>query len=261
MNFKNLVLATLTFGVIFSVSTKNSVVVGETTNNLKSNYQKPLSAQQNFNYKKAIAHKLNGGRITTQFTPRDNNGDNISLSNLAESLGYDHFNWVSYVEADPYGINDRDGNMMSTPYNDPPMGGYQYDSADRLPFYWDVVSCDLCKQRHHIQHSKNLQQYKLTFKDAPTDSRLQPGEAIEFMTSLVGVKGVNADKQSAQWDVLHTFRWKTTNTDAGFQVSIVDTNINTTQIPDLLLSQMVLDGAELSTSVKDVANLKYETEN
>ena len=250
MNFKNLVLATLTFGVMLSVSTISNVAQSETTNNLKSNYRKPLSTQQNFNYKKAIAHKLNGGRITTRFTPKDNNGDSIALSTLAASLGYDHFNWVSYVEADPYGISDRDGNMMSTPYNDPPFGGYQYDSADRLPFYWDVVDCDLCKQRHHIQHSKNLQQFKLTFKDAPTDSRLQLGEAIEFMTSLVGVKNVDANGQSAAWDVLHTFRWKTTNTTAGFQVSIVDPNVDTTQLPDPLLSQMVLDGAELSNAIK-----------
>ena len=254
MNFKKLVLATLTFGVMLSVSTKNNIAVSETTNNLKSNDLKPLSTRQNFNYKKAIAHKLNGGRITTQFTPKDSNEDSIDLGTLAASQGYDHFNWVSYVEADPYGINDRFGNMMSTPYNDPPMGGYQYDSADRLPFYWDVVDCDRCKQRHHIQNRKNLQQFKLTFKDAPTDSRLQPGESIEFMTSLVGVKNVNSDEQSAEWDVLHTFRWKTTNTaNNSFQVSIVDSDVDTAQLPSLLLSQMILDGAKLSTSI-NIAN-------
>ena len=252
--FKKLVLATLTFGVMLSVSTKNNIAKSETTNNSKSNDRKPLSTQQNFNYQKAIIHKLNGGRITTQFTPKNSNGDSIDLSILANELGYDHFNWVSYVETDPYGINDSLGNMMSTPYNDPPMGGYQYDRADRLPFYWDVVNCDRCKQRHHIQNSKNLQPFKLTFKDAPTDSRLQPGESIEFMTSLVGVKNISADEQSAEWDVLHAFRWKTTNTAVeGFQVSVVDADVDTAQLPSLLLSQMILDGAELSTSIK-IAN-------
>ena len=254
MNFKKLVLATLTSAVMLSVPTINNIAVSETTNNLKNSDRKSLSAQQNFNYQKAIVHKSNGGRITTRFTPKNNNGDSIDLSILAASQGYDHFNWVSYVEADPYGINDRFGNMMSTPYNDPPMGGYQYDSADRLPFYWDVVNCDRCKQRHHIQNSKNFQQFKLTFKDAPTDSRLQPGESIEFMTSLVGVKNINLDEQSAEWDVLHTFRWKTTNTlHNGFQVSLVDSNVNTAQLPSLLLSQMIQDGAELPTSIK-IAN-------
>ena len=254
MNFKKLVLATLTSGVMLSVPTINNIAVSETTNNLKSGDRKSLSTSQNFDYQEAIVHKLNGGRITTQFAPKDSNRESIDLNTLATSQGYDHFNWVSYVEADPYGINDRMGNMMSTPYNDPPMGGYRYDSADRLPFYWDVVDCDGCKQRHHIQNSKNLQQFKLTFKDAPTDSRLQPEESIEFMTSLVGVKNINSDEQSAEWDVLHTFRWKTTKTvNNGFQVSIVDSDVNTAQLPSLLLSQMILDGAKLSTSV-EIAN-------
>ena len=251
MNLRNLLFGTLALGVMLSVSTKNNVAVSEPIDNLKSNFSKSWEAEQNFDYQKAIAHKLNGGRITTQFSPKNNQGNHLALSTLASKLGYDHFNWVSYVEADPYGVSDRHGKMMSTPYNDPPVDGYKYDSADRLPFYWDVEECDLCKQRHHIQNVKNLQPFHLTFKDAPTDSRLQPGESIEFITSLVGVKSISQDRQTAAWDVLHTFRWQMTNTSTdGFQVSLVDADVDTTQLSSLLSAKMILDGAELSTSVK-----------
>lgn len=251
MNFKNLIFATLTFGVMLSVSTKNNIAVSKPSKNLKSNYQKPLQAEQNFTYSKAIEHRLDGGRITTQFFAKNSKGYKIELSTLASKLGYDHFNWVSYVEVDPHGVSDRDGNIMVAPYNDPPMGGYQYDSADRLPFYWDVVNCDRCQQRNHIQNRRNLQKFQLAFTDAPTDSRLQPGESIEFVTSLVGVKSIDSNQQDAKWDVLHTFRWKTAKTAADdFEVSLVDNDVDTTQLPYSLMANMILDGLELSTPVK-----------
>lgn len=87
---------------------------------------------------------------------------------------------------------------MSVPYNDPPVGGYEYDLADQLPFYWDVENCNDFKKRHHIQNRKNLQQFELTFQDAPTDNRLQPGESIEFITSLVGVKSIDQNYRQAE---------------------------------------------------------------
>lgn len=251
MNFKNLLLGTLTFGVILCVSTKDRIAVGEPSNNLKSNYQKPLQTERNLIYKKAISHELDGGRITTKFSPKDKQGYKIELNALASELGYDHFNWVSYVEVDPYGIADRDGNIVSAPYNDPPLGGYQYDYADKLPFYWDVENCDRCRQRHHIHNRHNLQRFNLTFEDAPTDARLQPGESIEFMTSLVGVKSINSDLTGAEWDVLHTFRWKITNIAKNYsQVSLVDSNVDTAELSPFLMAQMILDGADLLTSVK-----------
>ena len=250
MNFKNLLLTSFAFGLMLSTSTQNNVALSQPSSNLKSNYQKPLQHKPSFTYKKAIAHNIEGGRITTQFSPTNEKGYQIELDTLASELGYDHFNWVSYVEVDPYGINDRNGNMMSAPYNDPPMGGYQYDSADRLPFYWDVTNCDRCNQRHHIQHRNNLQRFDLVFKDAPTDERLQPGESIKFMTSLVGVKKIDLDRTVAEWDVLHTFRWKVSNTESGrSQVSLIDNDVDTAQLPSSLLAKMSLDGAK-STSIK-----------
>ena len=257
MNFKSLLLSTFAFSVALSFSTKNNMVVSEPSNNLKTNYQKFLTNERSFTYKKAISHKINKGKITSKFSPQDQKGYKIDLDTFASALGYDHFNWVSYVEADPYGIEDVNGNMMSVPYNDPPVGGYEYDLADRLPFYWDVENCTDCKKRHHIKHRKNLHQFELTFKDAPTDSRLQPGESIEFMTSLVGVKSIDQEHHKAEWDVLHTFRWKTTKTATNdFQISLIDSDVDAAELSPFIMAKMILDGAKLSSNSVMVSNFK-----
>lgn len=39
----------------------------------------------------------------------------IKRNQLASSLGYDHFNWINYVEKDPYGITNHRGKQLSTP--------------------------------------------------------------------------------------------------------------------------------------------------
>ena len=191
-----------------------------------------------------ISHISIGARIITQFTPRNSKGEEIEIEQLASDEGYDHFNWVNYVERDPYGIIDRAGNRMLTPYNDPPVGGYRYDRADNFPFYWDIVNCDRCNRRHHYQNYNNLQQFKLVFEDAPADYRLQPGEAVEFLTSLVGVTKINRQQNQAEWEILHTFRWKLTNPHPNYsRVSLVDTNVDLSQLSPSLVSMMLADGA------------------
>ncbi|MDJ0589071.1 MAG: hypothetical protein QNJ72_03620 [Pleurocapsa sp. MO_226.B13] len=251
MNFNKLLFGTLAMSVLFFLPSKNNFALSETSTRQKINYQKPLEDNYNIVYSQAITHVVIGPRIITQFSPRNQQGEKIDLSKLASKLGYDHFNWVSYVETDPHGIADRSGKLLSTPYNDPPRGGYQYDSADNLPFYWDVVECDRCLQRHHVQHEKNFKQYELVFEDAPADYRLQPGEAIEFITSLVGVKQIDPLQTRAEWDVLHTFRWKLTNPRPNYsQVSLVEADVELTQLSPLLLNTMLLDGAVLPASVE-----------
>lgn len=74
MNFRSLLLSTLTFCVALSLSTRNSLVVGEPSNNLKTNYQKPLKAEGSFTYKTAIIHEINQGRITSKFSWQDKKG-------------------------------------------------------------------------------------------------------------------------------------------------------------------------------------------
>ena len=201
-------------------------------------------------FKDSLKIEFIGARIVANFAPKNNLGESIELEKLADLLGYDRFSWVSYVEKDPHGITNQQGQLLSTPYNDPPMGGYQYDAADELPFYWDQEECDRCNPRHHYQHPLITQKYQLVFEDIPSDPRLQPGEAIEFITHLVGVKNYDAQNKKAEWDVLNTFRWQLTNPIPGLgRVSLVETNIDLAKLSTLLLVEMQTDGALLSDAV------------
>jgi hypothetical protein len=219
--------------------------------NKKSSDSKQREIADDYVFSKAINLQFIGSSITAKFAPQNNQGEKIELSKLAFSLGYDHFNWVSYVENDPHGITNQTGEQLSTPYNDPPRGGYQYDAADELPFYWDMVKCDRCEARHQYQNPDNSQQFELVFKDAPADYRLGSDESMEFITHLVGVKNYDQQTQKAEWEILNTFRWKLTNpTPFVGQVSLVEANIDINRLSPFLLKEMLADGALLATSPK-----------
>lgn len=248
MNFKNLFLNTLTISVLFCIGAKNtfgrseSVVMEAKIDSVS--YQEPLKIDYSFDYKQSIGHELINSRIRSTFAPKNSAQENINLTELASSLGFDHFNWVSYVELDPYGIADQSGKQMITPYIDPPMGGYEYDAADHLPFYWDMVHCDRCKLRYNFKHPQNSGQFELTFLDSPADYRLKPGESIKFMTSLVGVTKYDQQGQKAEWRVLHTFSWELLNIRPfDNRVYLIDTDIEVNQISPVLIQAMKLDGA------------------
>ena len=244
MSFKNILFGTLSVGVLFFISAKNNFALDEAIDNQKYNYQKLSVDISNIADERAITHIFTGSTIITRFSPINSRGEKIELHRLASQLGYDHFNWVNYVEKDPYGIADTNGKQLTTPYNDPPKNGYQYDRADGFPFYWDIEQCDRCKQRHHFQNYNNHKQYELIFEDAPADYRLQPGEAVEFITHLVGVKEIDSVHQRAKWDILHTFRWKLTNPRPNYsQVSLVEANVDLDRLSPMLLNTMLLDGA------------------
>lgn len=203
----------------------------------------PIKETLKFNTVKSI--------ITAKFAPKDKLGRSIELSKYASSLGYDHFNWVSYVEKDPYGITNNFGSLMSTPYNDPPIGGYQYETADKLPFYWDLAKCDRCQEHHHYRHPRITRKYELVFEDFPSDYRLKPGEAVEFVTHLVGVTNYDLNSSKAEWNVISTFKWKLTNSARGRgQVSIVQKNVDLTELSPTLLALMQTDGAVLPDRVE-----------
>lgn len=198
-------------------------------------------------YKEAITLKTQGSRIVARFVPQKALNQKIKLKTLASMMGYDHFNWVSYVEEDPYGIADKSGQLLSTPYNDPPQGGYYYDGADEFPFYWDVVKCDRCHSRHHYHSPKITKEFELVFEDAPADYRLKAGESIEFVTHLVGVKSFDPQTKKATWDVLKTFKWKLSNPTPGKgSVSLVKGDVDLASLPQSLLMQMQADGATMS---------------
>ncbi len=213
---------------------------------------------KNFAFAEHIAVTLENSRILARFSPQDNQGKKIALKSLAATLGYKNFNWVSYVENDPYGIADKQGNKLSTPYNDPPLGGYQYDGADEFPFYWDIESCENCRSRHNYQHHQVVNQFELVFEDMPSDYRLKDDESIDFITHLVGVKSYQLTKKKAQWEVLTTFRWKLSNSPSGKgQVSLISFDINPQNLPPSLLSQIELDGGIIDSQSQVARNNNY----
>lgn len=93
-------------------------------------------------------------------TAADPSGNPISLGQAASRMGFDHFNWVQYLVADPdvaacareglEALTDADclglltsaGHVPPLPTLDPPLGGWKYQgaafpTADYRPFYWD----------------------------------------------------------------------------------------------------------------------------
>jgi len=246
MKFAKLLLNTLIISTLLSVLFKCKVSVCEPQPSLASKQQK--LQKRNSLYSSDITHQLIGSQIVTQFRPKNSQGENISLDSLASDLGYEHFNWASYVVNDPYGIANQSGQLLNTPYNDPPKGGYLDYPADKFPFYWDLEQCLRCKSRHHWQNQHNVKKFELVFEDFPADYRLQPGEAIEFVTNLVGVKNYDRQNQTAQWEILHTFRWQLISPHPNLRrVSLLETDIDLNQLSPQLLDIMQLDGAVLNS--------------
>ena len=245
MKFGKLSVNILMISVWFSILFGSQVSVSQTLGNNLEKQVKSLEKDK-FSFGKNVTYQLSGSRIVARFAPKNSSNQSFGIQKLAEDLGYDHFNWTNYVVEDPYGITNQMGQRLNTPYNDPPMGGYLYDPADRLPFYWDLEKCQQCKSRHHWQHQNNLKQFELVFEDFPADYRLQPGEKIEFVTNLVGVKEYDSKTQTAKWEILHTFRWQLTNPHPNSsKVSLVETDVALDQLSPMLLSTMQLDGAVL----------------
>ncbi len=211
------------------------------TNNKTLNYT-------NFSFNKNIYLKIEKSGIIATFAPQNNTGEKIELKQLASALDYERFAWVNYVEQDPHGIRDRYGNIVPTPYNDPPPGGYQYQGADYHPFYWDMEKCDRCQSRHHYQHPKITSKFALVFEDHPSDPRLQSGESVNFVTHLVGVKSQSSNKR--EWEILTTFSWKLTNNKRKQgRVSLMANNIKPSQLSSSLLAQIQADGGKINNSL------------
>ncbi len=259
---KKTAVSTITFISFFTLSSIAAPIESALSKNEHKIQDYSLNSQQKSNYSKSremtinssfvanVNIQLEGARIVAQFAPENSQGEKIELTTLAAMMGYDHFNWVSYVEKDPYGITNKQGELLSTPYNDPPLGGYQYDFADRLPFYWDLEQCVRCSHRYNYQHPLVTKQYELVFEDIPADPRLQPGEAVEFVTHLVGVKSYDTQTNRAEWDILNTFKWQLTNPQPyRGQVSLIADNLELTKIAPSTRALMQADGATLTNDI------------
>lgn len=270
MKFLPTVATLLTVGNLLTMPVKAQANISQTENTSRQSqcaavqeftadkFSKNTLAIRNFAFAEHIAINLENSRMLARFAPQDHQGNKIPLKSLAEMLGYKNFNWVNYVEHDPYGIADKQGNQLSTPYNDPPLGGYQYDGADEFPFYWDIESCENCRSRHNYQHHQVINQFELVFEDMPSDYRLKDDESIDFITHLVGVKSYELNQKQAQWEILTTFRWKLTNSpDGRGQVSLVSFDINPQTLPPSLLSQVQLDGGIIDSQFPVARNANY----
>lgn len=260
--YKKLLLsicATLSLTPLSTKSLALNTNISNTRNNLKciTNVYSTKSNQtiNIIDFDKHLSFSTVGSRILVKFSPRDPQKQPLALASLATSLGYRSFNWVNYVEKDPYGMTDYQGNLLSLPYNDPPPGGYQYDAADNYPFYWDIEQCENCHSRHNYQHPQVKQKFALNFEDYPSDYRLKEGETVEFITHLVGIKNYNLEQNQFSWDVLSTFKWQLTNDAAGRgQISLIAVDIPTSELSPSVLALIQNDGGFIPQSTT-IANL------
>ena len=241
-------LTTLSLVTLPIKSLASNIAIERESSNLKCNingFSRDRKKQNSaiINFHQHLSYSTTRSRIQVKFSPRDGDKQPLSLAFLANTLGYQSFNWVSYVEKDPYGMADRQGNLLSVPYNDPPLGGYQYDAADNYPFYWDIEQCENCHSRHNYQHPQVKQKYALNFEDSPSDYRLKEDETVEFTTHLVGTIDTNSDRKQTSWDVLTTFKWQLTNDAAGRgQISLIAVDLKTSELSPSLLALMQNDG-------------------
>ena len=210
------------------------------------------------NFHEHLTFSTIGSRINVKFSPHNLQKQPLALASLAAKLGYQSFNWVSYVEQDPYGMIDYRGNLLSLPYNDPPLGGYEYGAADNYPFYWDIEQCENCHSRYNYRHPKVKQKYALYFEDSPADYRLKEGETVEFITHLVGVVDRNSEYNRSSWEVLTTFKWQLTNDAEGRgQVSLIAVNLLTSELSPSVLASIQKDGGFIPQSTA-IANLSKD---
>ena len=86
-----------------------------------------------------------GHGIEATFSPQGSLGA-VNLADLAYAAGYSHFNWISQVTAIPQSVplpQDKQGQTLYPPFDDPPPGGYLTASGgtvyDSLPYYIDVL--------------------------------------------------------------------------------------------------------------------------
>lgn len=221
----------------------------EVASQFVSNIEQPKTKQYSaIDFSKQLKIKTSGSKITAQFTPQNLSKQFLKLDELAQSLGYKSFDWVNYVVEDPHGIKDHQGESLSTPYNDPPAGGYEYGAADNYPFYWDIEPCQNCHSRHNAKHPRNHQRFSLTFEDNPSDYRLKNGESVIFVTHLVGRKTRKSPQDNFQWDILSTFSWELTNTSAGVgKVTLLSTSPQILKPSPSMLTQIKRDGGNFSS--------------
>lgn len=181
----------------------------------------------------AVSVSSHNAQISGLFTP--NFG--LSLAQAATQCGYDHFNWYQIVTQDPHPPGG-----LTAPYVDPPPGGGPaFGPADNLPFYWDETEPSGPGYRLSDHTTLNV----LDYFDMPRTPDIQPGEHVDFTTSLAGIR------PDGTWDILYVFRWSSNYNGGTGGVTIRrGTGVYTGGTGDISGIQLDLTAADLTTQEK-----------
>lgn len=121
------------------------------------------------------------------FVPKNSMQEIVSVTKLAEALGYKRFDFVQYVTHDPNPIKNADGKTQKVVYVDPPLGGFMLGTVpvpqDQLPYYYDTFNPP-------NEYLIGLISEGFFMEDAPYDRTIDhsnPSDYMEFYTLLVGV--------------------------------------------------------------------------
>lgn len=116
-----------------------------------------------------------------------------TLADAAKACGEDHFNWYQIVTGVKDGNlgKDKDGNVLTPPWVDPPPGGYfKGNWQDNLPWYWNET---LGPGEATTELSGKTSADTLKFADFPGN---KDGAVVSFKTWLVSL---NADSSFHSW--------------------------------------------------------------
>jgi len=174
-----------------------------------------------------------GIRMRAFFTPNPSE-PSLSLLQIASTLGFDHFNWISIINHLPTcyinapTLHYQDGNPVLPPSIDPPAGGYiEYRTQpdlppyfDRLPYYWDeeatYLNQPLSPDYKIFGYFAKNQATEPTaeFRDLPSIGCVDnPPGFFGAFTMLVGVNtpvGADPTVTPAKYRPLTAFNWYTT---------------------------------------------------
>jgi len=157
----------------------------------------------------------NDTQIVAVFAP----DDSASLDQVAQSFGFDHFNWISLIVHAPSIVTSYINfkNWFGAPIGpppppivDPPLGGWSYMAADGLPYYWDEQP-GFDPSYYLTQHRSPGIPALLDFQDRPINPPLAlSSDFVQFETELVGVKravGASPTSLPPQFDPVASFSW------------------------------------------------------
>lgn len=138
----------------------------------------------------------------------------LSLEEAQTLAGFKEFNWVQTVVKDPKPPQPNDPSIVllpNIPYRDPVRGGYKYQTEqgrelpNNFPYYLNSDQL----QRNAFDCSTSPDSDTLVFCDQPAYSEIKPGEAKEFITSLVGVYP-DSTPDDPHFVPLYNFLWQST---------------------------------------------------